>query len=267
MTEQVDAAGCECGDVGPRTFSRRELLRLETINSRRRVTAAILTSDLAAGEQACAALANRSIDTMVYRDPLVGLYEVGATFPDIVVIGPTSGPFTEVDLVRTIRSREPDLALIVGVELASGTIAPEVLTAGASAVVTWPPNADALAAMMRSMAISTGAMDLGDAAIDLGRLRIDGGTPQIWVDGERIDLPPREFDLLRCLAMHVGLVVSREELVSRVWGSIAIPTSNTLTVHIRRLRHHLNDSDANPTWIRAFRGRGYQLNIPLSAAR
>lgn len=208
------------------------------------------------------ALSNRSIDSLSFSDPLIGLYEIGATFPDVVVVGPHSGHADEVAIITALRARDADLTLIAGVDPARGAVAAEALSAGASAVVTWPPRPDALAGMIRSMAATSAVAELGDAAIDLGRLRIDGGTPQIWLDGERIELTPKEFDLLRYLAMHVGLVVSRDELLAKVWGSTSAPASNTLTVHIRRLRAHLKDSESEPHWIRAFRGRGYQLNIP-----
>ena len=252
---------CDCGAAATRLSSRRDILRIETINARSRVTAIVLASDAVDAAAVCEALAKRSIDSQAHADALVGLYEIGASFPDIVVVGPIDGPFSQIDVVRTIRSREPQLSLIAGVDLAHGSVAAEALGAGAGAVVAWPPNAEALADMMRSMA-ATSAHDLGQPAIDLGRLRIDGTTPQIWLDGERLELTPKEFDLLRYLATHVGLVVRRDELLAKVWGTTSTPASNTLTVHIRRLRTHLNDSDSEPSWIRAFRGRGYQLSVP-----
>ncbi len=101
--------------------------------------------------------------------------------------------------------------------------------------------------------------------IELGRLRIDGSVPQLWIDGRQVSVPPMEFLLLRYFAGHIGEVISRAELLDAVWGNEAHANSNTLTVHILRLRKRLGDDEGEPQWIKAIRGLGYQLSVPAGA--
>jgi DNA-binding response OmpR family regulator len=84
----------------------------------------------------------------------------------------------------------------------------------------------------------------------------------MWLDGRQVDLPPMEFLLLRFFAERLGALVTRQEVLAAVWGEGASVRSNTLSVHIMRLRKRLGDDDNNPHWIRSVRGLGYQFNVP-----
>ena len=93
-------------------------------------------------------------------------------------------------------------------------------------------------------------------------LKIDGVAPQMWLDGELVRLPMREYLLLRYLAERVGAVVPRKEITRAIWGVEGVRGSNTLTVHVMRLRRRLRDDEANLRWIRVIRGLGYQFTVP-----
>ena len=97
-------------------------------------------------------------------------------------------------------------------------------------------------------------------ALDLGRLRVDGAGPRIWIDGAEWVIPPMEFLLLRYLAERHGQIISRDELVSAAWGEPVAPHSNSLSVHIARLRRRFCDTTGE-AWIRPVRGFGYQLAV------
>ncbi len=98
--------------------------------------------------------------------------------------------------------------------------------------------------------------------INLGRLHIDAVVPRIWLDGEEIALPPREFTILRYLAHHTDRAVPRDELLNIAWGHNHRKTTNTLSVHISRLRRRLGDTGRRPQWIIAIRKIGYRLYVP-----
>ena len=97
--------------------------------------------------------------------------------------------------------------------------------------------------------------------IDLGRLRVDGTASRIWVDGIEALIPAMEFLLLRYLAERHGEIVTRQELVYAGWGEGAAVPSNSLNVHLARLRRRFPLGSAEH-WIRPIRGIGYQFLVP-----
>lgn len=85
------------------------------------------------------------------------------------------------------------------------------------------------------------------------------------MDGRLIHLPPQEFILLRYFAARPGAVLTRKELNRAVWGDKLGVRSNSLTVHVMRLRKRLGDDDHDPQWIKAVRGLGYQFTVPVTS--
>ncbi|MBX6390782.1 MAG: response regulator transcription factor, partial [Frankia sp.] len=105
--------------------------------------------------------------------------------------------------------------------------------------------------------------DDGAEVLRVGAVSLDVGAHQVRVDGVPVAVPPREFQLLRVLLSRAGRVVPRELLLELVWGS-SRPGSNTLAVHVRRLRRRLGDT-ADPPWsIESVRGVGYRYRLPTS---
>jgi DNA-binding response OmpR family regulator len=96
--------------------------------------------------------------------------------------------------------------------------------------------------------------------IEVGDLRIEPSHRRAWRGERRIDLSPREFDLLRTLVEHRGRVLSRPELLHRVWGIDFDPETNVVDVHIARLRRKLDH--LGPPLIRTVRRSGYQIAAP-----
>jgi DNA-binding response OmpR family regulator len=98
-------------------------------------------------------------------------------------------------------------------------------------------------------------LDLPQGRVDLDRLEV------VFTDGTRADLSPREAELLRYLAANPGRVVSREELLSRVWGlGPRAQETRTVDVHVARLRAKLRDGDAQEAVLVTIRGKGYRLD-------
>ncbi|HEU5470647.1 MAG TPA: response regulator transcription factor [Actinophytocola sp.] len=214
------------------------------------------------------ALAGQPIEIRTCPDPAEALLIVGRTCPDAVILGPATGRLSPTDFLTILRADDPAVPIIVGAGAGSGELAATATELGATMVVPRPYRAVELLTLLRSLAPQPDHVELRPMAIDLGRLRIDGAVPQMWLDGVHIDLPPMEFLLIRYFAERAGSVVTRRELLRGVWGERNPPgKSNTLTVHIMRLRKRLGDDEHNPQWIKAIRGLGYQFLVPHVGSR
>jgi len=97
-------------------------------------------------------------------------------------------------------------------------------------------------------------------AYDKGGLRVDFTTYEVFVHGKPVKLTLKEFELLRFLIQNPNRVLSRDQLLDRVWGSDTFVTPRTVDVHIRRLRKAIEKDDRKPRWILTLRGVGYKFD-------
>jgi two-component system response regulator RegX3 len=93
----------------------------------------------------------------------------------------------------------------------------------------------------------------------VGRIRMDIERHHVTVDGKLITLPLKEFELLEFLLRNQGRVLTRAQLIDRVWGGDYYGDTKTLDVHIKRLRSKIEDDPANPVLIQTIRGLGYKF--------
>jgi DNA-binding response OmpR family regulator len=146
------------------------------------------------------------------------------------------------DVARLVRSRSdvPILMLTARDEDVDKIIGLEV---GADDYLTKPFNPRELVARIKSiLRRSTGAQRKPqEAAMEHGNLRIDAGRREVTVSGAQIQLAPKEFDLLWELLDHRGLVLTRDQLLERVWGYTFAGDTRTVDVHVRQLRRKLGD--------------------------
>ena len=98
-------------------------------------------------------------------------------------------------------------------------------------------------------------------ALERGTLHIDFDAHEAVVAGRALSLTPREFDLLAFLARHPGRVVSRDELLRKVWGYDYVGETRTVDVHVRRLRMKLGEERA---FIETVTGTGYKFVVPAA---
>ena len=113
-----------------------------------------------------------------------------------------------------------------------------------------------------------GQVTAATGRIELGRLVVDRTMHRVELDGELLDLTPKEFDLLAFLAASPDQVYSREELLEHVWGSTQDwQDPATVTEHVRRLRLKLEADPASPRWLQTVRGVGYRLSRDDGAGR
>jgi two-component system, OmpR family, response regulator RegX3 len=168
-------------------------------------------------------------------------------------------PGTEVCRARRTRSNVPIIMLtakdseidkVVGLEL------------GADDYVTKPYSARELVARIRAVLRRRGdaaEAPASDGVLEAGRVRMDVERHVVAVDGEPVPLPLKEFDLLEYLLRNAGRVLTRGQLIDRVWGADYVGDTKTLDVHVKRLRAKLEPDPANPTYLLTVRGLGYKL--------
>jgi DNA-binding response OmpR family regulator len=151
-------------------------------------------------------------------------------------------------ILLTARAEEVDRVL--GLEL------------GADDYVVKPFSARELVARVRSVlrrATPKLSQD-GDAVLDFGDLRIELLSREVTVDRRRVELTPKEFDLLAVLARSPRQVFSRRQLLAQVWDSAPeYQDAATVTVHVGRLRQKLERDPENPRWITTLWGVGYRF--------
>jgi two-component system response regulator RegX3 len=166
-------------------------------------------------------------------------------------------PGTEVCRQLRQRSRVPVIMLtakdseidkVVGLEL------------GADDYVTKPFSSRELVARIRAVLRRGGEADEVDTAIvEAGPVRIDVERHAVTVSGSIVALPLKEFDLLEMLVRNSGRVLTRLQLIDRVWGSDYVGDTKTLDVHIKRLRAKVEPTPAEPQYIQTVRGLGYRF--------
>jgi two-component system response regulator RegX3 len=166
-------------------------------------------------------------------------------------------PGTEV--CRTIRqsssvpvimltAKDSEIDKVVGLEL------------GADDYVTKPFSSRELVARIRAVLRRGGEPEeLLPPTLEVGPVRVDVDRHLVSVNGEAVKLPLKEFDLLEVLMRNAGRVLTRMQLIDRVWGSDYVGDTKTLDVHIKRLRAKIEEDPANPRHIVTLRGLGYKF--------
>lgn len=204
----------------------------------------------------------QAIDVESSTDLATALVRVGQLGPSMVVIGDSDGVLGPVDFLRALRQVDSQTPVIVGLGDEEPQVGSDALTAGATAVVRRPFSPEAVLRLLDSSAPERGSFQVRPLPIDLGRLRVDGTATRIWLDDVQSLIPAMEFLLLRYLAEHHGEIVTRAELIAAAWGDGAAVPSNSLNVHLGRIRRRFPPGTGE-RWLRPVRGIGYQLLVPV----
>ncbi|HZS29830.1 MAG TPA: response regulator transcription factor [Gaiellaceae bacterium] len=147
-------------------------------------------------------------------------------------------------IVVTARGEEADR--VVGLEL------------GADDYVVKPYGLRELIARIRAVSRRAAAAGTNGEPLRVGGLEVDERARQVSLDGRRLELTPKEFELLAALARDPGAAVSRQRLLADVWQTTWYGSAKTIDVHIAALRKKLGD----PQWIETVRGVGFRLREP-----
>jgi two-component system, OmpR family, response regulator RegX3 len=180
--------------------------------------------------------------------------------PDLVVLDLMLPGMSGTEICRAIRSRsdvpiimltarDAEVDRVVGLEL------------GADDYVTKPFSTRELVARIKAILRRAPRVEDAheEAPVEAAGVRVDRVRHEVQVDGEVVDLPPKEFELLAFLIEHAGRVLTRGQLIDEVWGSDYVGDTKTLDVHIRRLRTRVESDPKEPVRIQTVRGVGYRF--------
>ncbi len=185
-----------------------------------------------------------------------GLKAARAYKPDLIVLDIMLPGMDGIELLTHLR-RESDVYVIMLTAKSEETDKIVGLSVGADDYLTKPFSPRELVARVKA-ALRRLRDDVGPAegtTMAFRHVRIDAGSRQVWVDGESVELTSTEFDLLKTLAEHRGLVLSREQLLQQVWGYDFYGEERVVDVHIGHIRQKLGDG----RFIVTVRGVGYRF--------
>ncbi len=207
-------------------------------------------------------LRKEGFETTVVADGAEALRHFDSAGADIVLLDLMLPGMSGTEVCKALRARssvpvimvtarDSEIDKVVGLEL------------GADDYVTKPYSARELIARIRAVlrrgADSRAADDIDDGVLEGGPVRMDVERHVVSVDGKPVTLPLKEFDLLEYLLRNSGRVLTRGQLIDRVWGADYVGDTKTLDVHVKRLRSKIEADQANPKHLVTVRGLGYKL--------
>jgi len=206
-------------------------------------------------------LGKEGFETVVAEDGRQALEIYGREGADLILLDLMIPEVSGVEVCRTIRTtsqvpiimltaKDAEIDKVVGLEL------------GADDYVTKPYSSRELIARIKAV-LRRGASEDGSIQeqdlMEVGPVRLNIGKHQVSVKGVPVSLPLKEFELLEFLMRNSGRVLTRSQLIDRVWGGDYYGDTKTLDVHIKRLRAKIEADPANPVLIQTIRGLGYKL--------
>jgi two-component system response regulator RegX3 len=204
-------------------------------------------------------LEKEGYDVTVAADGLVAIAEFERTGADLVLLDLMLPGASGTEVCRQLRSKsnvpiimltakDSEIDKVVGLEL------------GADDYVTKPYSSRELLARVRAvLRRNADQADLMDSVIEAGGVRIDVDRHVASVRGEEVSLPLKEFELLELLVRNAGRVMTRGQLIDRIWGQDYVGDTKTLDVHIKRLRAKVETEPSTPRLLVTVRGLGYKF--------
>jgi len=204
-------------------------------------------------------LSREGFEIVLASDGAQGMAEFDKSEPDLVLLDWMLPEMPGIEVCKYIRTKssvpvimltakDTEVDKVVGLEL------------GADDYVTKPFSTPELLARIRAVLRRGGDIDIPNASvIENGPIRMDIDRHTISVNGEDVSMPLKEFELLEYLMRNSGRVLTRGQLMDRVWGSNYHGDGKTLDVHIKRIRSKVEPDPANPIYLTTVRGLGYRF--------
>jgi two-component system response regulator RegX3 len=205
-------------------------------------------------------LRKEGYEVAIAADGNTALTEFDRFGPDIVLLDLMLPGVPGTEVCRQIRqtssvpvimvsAKDDEVDKVVGLEL------------GADDYVTKPYSPRELVARIRAVLRRGQEPDLMPDTLEAGPVRMDVERHVVTVDGAEQRLPLKEFELLEMFLRNPGRVLTRGQLIDRVWGSDYVGDTKTLDVHVKRLRAKLEPDPSEPKYLVTVRGLGYKLDL------
>ncbi|CAM3907723.1 response regulator transcription factor [Micrococcus flavus] len=204
-------------------------------------------------------LTKEGFEVAVAADGNEGLEEFDRGGADLILLDLMLPGMSGTEVCRQVRQRsnvpiimltakDSEIDKVVGLEL------------GADDYVTKPYSSRELVARVRAVLRRRGEPEeLIASTVAAGPVRMDVERHVVAVGGEQVNLPLKEFELLEMLLRNAGRVLTRGQLIDRVWGSDYVGDTKTLDVHVKRLRSKIEPDPSNPRHLVTVRGLGYKF--------
>ena len=210
-------------------------------------------------------LRKEGFDVLLAPDGPSALEQFAANTVDIVLLDLMLPGMSGTDVCKQLRAtssvpvimvtaRDSEIDKVVGLEL------------GADDYVTKPYSSRELIARIRAVLRRGGEVssegseeEPDDQVLEGGRVRMDVERHTVLVDGQPVAMPLKEFDLLEYLMRNAGRVLTRGQLIDRIWGADYVGDTKTLDVHVKRLRTKIEQEPSRPKQLVTVRGLGYKF--------
>ena len=204
-------------------------------------------------------LSREGFDVTLASNGAEGMKLFDSMNPDLVLLDLMLPEVSGTEVCKYIRSKsntpvimltakDTEIDKVVGLEL------------GADDYVTKPFSTRELLARIKAVLRRGGEMENDFVgAVEVGPIRMDVERHVLSVNGEAVSMPLKEFELLEFLMRNSGRVLTRGQLMDRVWGSNYVGDGKTLDVHVKRIRSKIEPDPANPVHLTTVRGLGYRF--------
>ena len=205
-------------------------------------------------------LTREGYEVAVARDGHVALDEFDRRGADLILLDLMLPGLSGTEVCKHVRSKS--MVPIIMLTAKDSEIDKGVgLELGADDYVTKPFSSRELLARIRAVLRRHGDIEeILPAVIESGPVRLDIDRHVVTVRGEAVPMPLKEFDLLELLVRNSGRVMTRAQLIDRVWGADYVGDTKTLDVHVKRLRAKLEEDPAHPVHLLTIRGLGYKFD-------
>jgi two-component system response regulator RegX3 len=204
-------------------------------------------------------LRREGYEVSVVDNGLSAIDAVDQAPPDLMLLDLMLPGLAGTEVCREVRTRsslpiimltakDSEIDIVVGLEL------------GADDYVTKPYSSRELLARIKAVLRRRSTdPDTADGVLEYHDIVLDSDRHQLQVRGAPVPLPLKEFELLELLMVNAGMVLTRGQIIDRVWGSDYFGDTKTLDVHIKRLRSKVEVQPSEPTVIVTVRGLGYRF--------
>ena len=204
-------------------------------------------------------LSREGFDVILAPNGAEGIKLFDSMNPDLVLLDLMLPEVSGTEVCKYIRAKsntpvimltakDTEIDKVVGLEL------------GADDYVTKPFSTRELLARIKAVLRRGGDLENDFAgAVEVGPIRMDAERHVLSVNGEAVSMPLKEFELLEFLMRNSGRVLTRGQLMDRVWGSNYVGDGKTLDVHVKRIRSKIEPDPANPVHLTTVRGLGYRF--------